>query len=139
MSWINSEYQKQDRSPPALRRFGFTLGFVAILLGAVFIWRHRAAGWPFISIGGIFLLTVAFAPSTLKWVHKPWTTLSLILGWIVSRILLTVIFFLVLTPIGLLQRICGKRVIETTFRTKASSYWQPRRGRFAPADYENQF
>lgn len=138
-SWIRTEYQKQDRSPRALRRFGLTIGSLAILLGALLLWRHRATGWPFFLVGGILLFAAVFAPSMLRWVHPPWIMLSLALGWIVSRILLTVVFFLVVTPIGVLQRICGKRALEVEFKTHQRSYWQPRAGRFAPGDYEKQF
>jgi hypothetical protein len=65
--------------------------------------------------------------------------LSLALGWVMSRILLTIAFFLIVTPIGLLQRLFGKRPLEIAFRTGANSYWQPRTARPVPADYEKQF
>jgi saxitoxin biosynthesis operon SxtJ-like protein len=139
MSWIKSEYEKQDRSPRALRRFGFTVGLAAVLLGALLLWRHRGPGGPFIVIGGILILVAAFAPSTLRRLHQPWIILSLTLGWIFSRVLLTVVFFLVLTPVGVLQRICGKRAIEVGSKADLSSYWQPRAGRVTPTDYEKQF
>jgi hypothetical protein len=65
--------------------------------------------------------------------------LSLALGWIMTRILLTLAFFLIVTPIGLLQSLFGKRPIETASRTGATSYWQPRATQPLPADYEKQF
>lgn len=140
MSWINDEYQKLDRSRRALRRFGVTIGIAALALGSLLLWRHnRGAGWPLISVGALLLLTAGFAPTTLKWVHRPWMMLALALGWCMTRILLTIIFFLVVTPIGLLQRLCGKSPLEIGFRSGATSYWQPRTGRPIPADYEKQF
>jgi hypothetical protein len=93
MSWISNEYQGLDRSRRALRRFGFTVGLVILFLGSVLLWRQRAAGWPLISIGSILLLAAGLAPLALKWIHTPWVILSLALGWIVTRILLTVVFF----------------------------------------------
>src|SRR3954465_2227900 len=99
MSWINDEYQKLDRSSRALRRFGFTVGFVILFLGAVLLWRHRGAGWPLISIGTVLVLAAGLAPLTLKWVHGPWMIVSLALGWMVTRILLTMVFFFVVAPI----------------------------------------
>lgn len=139
MSWISDEYQKLDRSPRALRKFGWTVGPVILLLGAVFLWRQRGAGWPLICIGIVLVVAAGLAPATLKWVHGPWMIAALALGWIMTRILLTIVFFLVVTPIGLLQRLFGKRAIEVDFSADAASYWQARTARPAPEDYEKQF
>jgi hypothetical protein len=139
MSWINEEYQKLDQSPRALRRFGFTVGSLILLLGCVLLWRDRGVGWPLISIGTILLLAAGLAPFTLKWVHGPWMIVALALGSIVTRILLTIVFFFMVTPIGLLQRLFGKRVIEVAFKADTASYWQARTARPMPEDYEKQF
>ncbi len=139
MSWINNEYQRLDRSPRALRRFGFTVGFVILFLGSLLVWRHRGAGWPLIWIGAVLLLVAGLVPFTLKWVHGPWMIAALALGWIVTRILLTTVFFCVVMPIGLLQRLFGKRVIEVAFNADSASYWQTRTEIPAPEDYEKQF
>lgn len=139
MSWISDEYRKLDRSPRALRRFGLIVGPVILLLGAIFLWRHRGAGWPLISIGIVLVLAAGLAPVTLKWVHGPWMIAALALGWVMTRIILTIVFFLVVTLVGLLQRVFGKRAIEVDFRAGAASYWQARTARPAPEDYEKQF
>ncbi|MDP9254793.1 MAG: SxtJ family membrane protein [Verrucomicrobiota bacterium] len=139
MPWISDEYQKLDRSPRALQRFGLTIGSVLLLLGGILAWRHRDASWPLVSIGTVLMLAATFAPVTLNIVHGPWMILSVALGWVVTRIILTIVFFFVVTPIGLLQRLCGKRAIEIDFRTGAVSYWRPRPAHPMPADYEKQF
>ena len=140
MSWINEEYQKLDRSPRALRGFGCTIGIAMLALGSFLLWRHHpGAGWTSIFLGALLLLTAGLSPALLKWVHRPWMLLAFALGWCVTRVLLTIIFLLVVTPIGLLQRVFGKRVVETAFKTGDTSYWQPRMGRPVPADYERQF
>jgi predicted Co/Zn/Cd cation transporter (cation efflux family) len=139
MSWINDEYQKLDRSARALKRFGFVVGLAVLLLGSVFVWRHRDAGWPLISIGAALVLFAGLAPRTLKWVHGPWMIAALALGWIVTRVLLTIVFFLVVTPIGLLQRLFGKRAIEVAFRADRATYWQTRTARPLSEEYEKQF
>lgn len=139
MSWISEESQKLDRSPGALRRFGFMVGSVILFLGCFLLWRQRGAGWPLISIGTVLVLAAGMVPSILKWVYAPWMIGALALGWVVTRILLTLVFFLVVTPVGLLQRLFGKRVIEVAFRTDAASYWQARTASPTPEDYEKQF
>lgn len=139
MSWINEEYRKLDRSRRALRSFGFAVGSVFLVLGCFLVWRQRGAGWPLIWLGTILVLAGGLAPSTLKWVHGPWMIFALALGWVVTRILLMLVFFLVVTPLGLLQRLFGKRVIEVDFKIDAASYWQARPVRPTPEDYEKQF
>ncbi len=64
---------------------------------------------------------------------------ALAIGWVMTRVLLTIVFFLVVTPVGLLQRLFGKRAIEVDFGTNAASYWQTRTVRPMPEDYEKQF
>jgi hypothetical protein len=139
MSWINEEYQKLDRSPRALRRFGIVLGAALLLLGTVLFLGGRNAGAPFLSIGALLLLAAAFAPSVLRYVYRPWMTLAFAMSWLATRIILTLLFFLIVTPVGLLQRLCGKRPLEFRFKSDETTYWQPRTTQPAPADYEKQF
>jgi hypothetical protein len=138
MSWINDEYQKLDRSPGALRRFGIMVGAALLLLGALLLAGGKAGGL-FLSIGMLLLLAAAFAPWVLRYIYKPWMTLAFALSWVVTRLILTLLFFLVVTPLGLLQRLCGKRPLEFRFRTGENTYWQARTTHPVPADYEKQF
>lgn len=137
MSWINDEYKKLDRSPRALRRFGLTVGLVLLLLGGLMAWRHRDGGWVLVSIGILLALTGAFVPAALRYVYQIWMTFAFTLGWFMTRVILTVVFFLVVTPIGLLQRLCGKRPLEYHFKSDEPTYWQRRTA--GPSDYEKQF
>lgn len=139
MPWINDEYQKLDRSPRALRRFGIVIGAVLLLLGTLLLLGDRNAGAPFLAIGALLLLAAAFAPRVLRYVYKPWMFLAFALSWLVTRVILTLLFFLIVTPLGLLQRLCGKRALEFRFKNGQTTYWQPRMTRPAAADYEKQF
>jgi hypothetical protein len=139
MSWIKEEYRKLDQSPSALRRFGLLVGGVFLLLAGLLIWRQRAAGWPLFLLGATLVIGGVAFPRMLKWVHAPWMLLALVLGAVVSRILLTLLFYLVVTPIGFFQRCFGKRTIEVAFQDNVSSYWQERTTHPIPKDYERQF
>ena len=138
MSWISVEYQKLDRSPRALRRFGILAGAALLLLGKLLLLGGKA-GAPFLSLGTLLLLAAAFAPGVLRYVYKPWMTIAFALSWFVTRVILTLLFFLIVTPIGLLQRLCGKRALEFRFKGDDTTYWQPRTSQPVPADYEKQF
>src|SRR5437667_4709632 len=56
-----------------------------------------------------------------------------------TRFILSIVYFLVVTPIGLLQRLFGRSQMELDFRSGASSYWRTRKKDFAAASYRNQF
>jgi hypothetical protein len=140
MSWIKEEFQKLDQTPRALRKFGLMVGGVFLVLGALMVWRHRAAGWPFVSVGAVLVVLGGVMPTALKWVHTLWMIFALMLGWVVTRVLLTIVFYLVVTPVGMIQRLSGKSGIEVAFRdANVASYWQTRTNRFMPEDYEKQF
>lgn len=139
MSWINDEYRKLDRSPRALRRFGITVGAVLLALGTLLFLRQRNAGPVLFSFGALLLLAASISPALLRYVHAPWMIFAQLLGRIVTAVILTLFFFLIVTPIGLIQRLCGKRALEFGFRSSGTSYWQTRAGPGVPADYEKQF
>lgn len=137
---ISDEYRKLDRSAPALRRFGFIVGLPLLLIGGFLVWRARGAGWLIAGIGSLILLLALLAPAKLEVVHRVWMTAALAMGWVMTRVILTVVFFLVVVPIGLVQRLFRKRALDLAFRTGASSYWETRASdQPSPADYERQF
>src|SRR5712691_8962300 len=138
MYWLKEEFLRIDRSAKALGRFGFILGGMSILVGLLLIARHRT-GLPLLIIGVLLIGAGFFAPNALKYLHAAWIGFSLLIGWVVTRVILTIVFFLVVTPLGLLQRLAGRSPLELHFRTAIQSYWQPRKKLFAPADYRNQF
>lgn len=129
----------QEKSPSTLRRFGFTTGLAFLLLGGLLHFRHHGAGRPFSAIAALLLLLAALAPRWLRFLYRPWMRLAEIIGSITSRLILSILFFLVVTPIGWLQRLFGKRPLEFNFKTGDTTYWKRRSGRPTSEDYEKQF
>ncbi len=138
-SFLEAELEKLDCSVPALRRFAFTIGAVLVSLGSFMLWRHRTAGGPLLFLALLLLAAAIAAPGSLRFVYRPWMMLALLLGSIASRIILTLAFFLVVTPIGLLQRLFGKRGLELDLRPGQTTYWKARAGVAVSGDYERQF
>jgi hypothetical protein len=67
-------------------------------------------------------------------------SLAVALGFVVSGILLTLFFFLVITPVGWAARIFGNDFLSLKLDRTAASYWIPReRKPKTPAEYERQF
>jgi carbamoyltransferase len=128
-----------ETSAAVLRRFGLTIGFAFLVFGVLLQVRHRGSGWPFVTLAVLLLLFSAVAPSFLRFVYQPWMRLAAFVASVSSRILLTILFYLVVTPIGLLQRLFGKPSLDLRFETDDVTYWQKRAVSSTPADYEKQF
>lgn len=112
-----------------LREFGLTTGgLFALVFGLALPWiRHRAyPTWPWIALG-VLGGAALVAPSTLKYVHRSWTALGWALGWINSRIVLTVIFYCLITPLGVLLRLGGYNPMAKNLERDRKSYRIPSR------------
>lgn len=137
---IREDIKQLQLDARSLRKFGLMVGGVFALLGLVFFLRHKAH-WPYFAWPGVTLMALgAILPRTLKYVYLAWMSVAFVLGFIMAHVILTLFFFLVMAPIGLLARIVGKDFLGLKLDRTASSYWMPRETKAkSPADYERQF
>jgi hypothetical protein len=99
--------EKQPKNPE--RSFGVSVGGVLCLIAAVLVWRGRLTRAEWVGGLGTLLLVLGLVrPSLLKWPSAAWWRFAKALGYVNARILLTILFGLVLTPLGLLWRLTGK-------------------------------
>lgn len=123
-----------------LRKFGITVSIVLGLLGGVFLSRERDCYSYFFVLSAMFLFLGTAMPNLLKAIHKIWMTLALLLGWLVTRVILIVLFYFVFALIGLLGRVFGKDFLDLKFDKNVNSYWISKRTvSFEKSDYERQF
>lgn len=128
MSWISDvrdEIQELNLSVKSLRKFGLFVGGIFLLIGLFMEYRHVDSEWRFVLVGvGVMLLALGAAyPRSLKYVYRVWMGIAFTIGWLVSRVLLAVIYYIVVTPIGLLMRLFGKNPIAMHFDPDAESHW----------------
>jgi len=134
------EMKHIKESKKDLRKFGLTVGIVLLMISVILFLFDKSSYVYFGIIGGILVLTGILFPSLLKPVNKVWMTLALILGWFMSRVILTILFYLVLTPIGFIAKIFGKRFLSLKIDNESKSYWEKREGRSPNiTEYERQF
>ena len=124
-----------------LRKFGLWVGGVFVGIGLLYLLRHRPV-YPWFLAPGVFLMVFGLAaPRLLKLIYVVWMTLAMVMGFVVSHVILTLFFFLVITPIGLIARLAGKDFLSLKLDRAAPSYWVTRTstGPKEPLDYERQF
>ena len=113
-----------------LRSFGLIVGGVFALLGFwPMAWRGEAPrAWALI-LAGILVGPALVYPPILKEPFRLWSALGRILGWINTRIILSIVFYGMFAPIGLVLRLMGKDSMRRSFDPRAASYRQPRTAR----------
>ena len=117
---MNSEIRVLNKKE--LRHFGLTTGaIVAVLFGLLLPWLfgHEFPGWPW-AISLILWLWALVIPATLNSVYRGWMTVGNVLGWINTRIILGILFYVIIFPIGLGMKIFGKDPIAKNFDKNGS-------------------
>ena|SRR5436190_8856872 len=123
-----------------LRKFGLVVGGVFSILGLVMMARGKGHFMYFLAPGVVLVGLGLLLPRALKYVQLTWMTLAIFLGFVVSHVLLTLFFFLVIAPIGLTARVVGKDFLRLKLQRDAPTYWLPKENRAkSAADYEKQF
>ena len=109
--------------PAQLRSFGLIVGGVFLLIA---LWPAVVRGgnvriWP-AAAAGLLVVPALIAPTLLRPVYTIWMAFGEFMGRINSKIILGLVFYLVVTPIGLLRRLLGKDPMRRRFDANALSY-----------------
>jgi hypothetical protein len=107
------------------RNFGLVLAGFLSVIGGLKYWHHTnirvALFWLSASV---LMAAIAFAwPRILHPLNVAWFNLGLLLHRIVSPLIMGLLFFAVVTPVGITMRVWGKRPLNLGFDPKAPSYW----------------
>lgn len=95
--------------PKPERAFGLSVGTVLILIAAFAVWRERYLTAEILGGVGAMLVVLGYLkPLWLYWPSKAWWRMALALGYVNARVILTVAFGVLLTPMGMVWRAIGK-------------------------------
>jgi hypothetical protein len=122
-----------------LRIFGLVLGALfAVFFGVWPLLRHRATPrWPWIVAALLWLFALIW-PAALSYLHRGWTRLGLALGWINTRVILTLLFAITIVPLAFLMRLWGRDRMGRKRDPRSDSYRVPSRRR-ADKDMEHPY
>ena len=137
---IHADLEKLKTGAHDLRKFGLTVGSVFVLLGVLFLLRHLSSYPWFLGTGAVLTVFGVIWPRALKYVYIAWMALAFTLGFVMSKVILALFFFLFVTPIGLLARLSQKDFLARKWDKQGASYWIecPKETK-APESYERQF
>jgi hypothetical protein len=119
---LREEIKNIGGSRKELRKFGFVMTFICIVWGGVLF----ALGEGYILL---YVLAAVFFTAALRWprsllpFYRAGAAALIIVVNIISLALLTIIFFLIMVPVGLAGRCSGKRFLELKFPGEKESYW----------------
>ena len=128
------------KSDSAVKKTGLAVGVVLILISLLLWWLGKSSFMYFSISGGLLIIMAFIAIPLLRPFHKLWMMLALLMGFVMSRVILTLLYYLVLTPIGLLAKLVGKKFMPLGFDKNAATYWEKRDNPVKQQiDYERQF
>ena len=119
------------------RSFGLVFFIVFLLIASYpVIYNGEVRTWSLL-ISLIFLVLGLFNSKILSPLNKLWFKFGILLGKIISPLVMGMIFFFVVTPIGLIMRLMGKDVLNLKYNNKNKSYWIEKSG--PKSKMKNQF
>ena len=122
-----------------LKNFGFTIGFILLIISGLLFYKENFLVVYFLSIGSMLIGLGGIAPAVLMHIYKIWMIFAVIIGWIMTRVILSVLFYSIITVIGIFTRLLGKDFLNLKSKSN-ESYWNIRNKEHElNQDYEKQF
>ena len=118
-----NQQQHSQPTPKELRQFGFVVGGVVTVIGLwPVVFRSESPRLWAMILGGLVIILGTVVPKSLKQAHHGWTKVGHVLGSINARIILGIIYYLLITPMGLVMRLMGKDSMHRSFAQHTDTY-----------------
>ena len=109
-------------TPSRGRKFALTLAIAFGVIAAIAFWRGRQAAWLIAAtIASLMLLGGLFIPGNLEPLERGWMKLAHVISRVTTPIFMGIVYFVVLTPVGVVRRIAGANPL--VHRPSNGSYW----------------
>jgi len=116
---------------------GFAVIFTVI--GSLLLYRGKWSYPYFLGAAAFFAFFAAFAPMALLPLYRVWTRFAAALAWFNTRVLLGLVFYLIITPVGLIMKIIGSDPMKRKIDKDTESYWIKRKENKDLSRYDNQY
>ena len=129
-----------NRNKKEFRKFGITIGVFLILVGLVLFLRRSDYAMTVGIIGTAFCAIGLILPVLLRPFYIIWMSLASVLGFIMTRVILSLVFYLIFTPVGLVLRLLRKDLLNRKIEPDKQSYWELRpEEEYDPKSSEKQY
>ena len=103
----NIKSEKRD-----LRKFGITIGIILMIISGFLHWEGKESYQILLTVGVVLCGLGVVMPVILKPIYWIWMIFATILGWFMTRVILSLLYYGTMTPIGLVGRLFGKQVFK---------------------------
>jgi len=122
------------------RSFGLVFAGFFALLGALSLYSGAERWHYWFPLAGVFAVLAYAAPRLLAPLNRLWAKVGLLLHMVISPVILGILFYVCVTPIGMLMRMSGRDPLRRKFEPAAKTYWITREPPGpAPETFNNQF
>jgi len=120
-------HDNKPLSTPELRKFGLVTGaLIIVFIGGFLPWLGDKSilSWQEVTlpIGSVLILWALAHPASLIYVYKPWMFIAEKIGWVNTRIIMAIFFYVIIMPIGFMMRLSGKDPMARKFEARTQSY-----------------
>lgn len=144
IQFLSALQNEIEVTPKKVRDFGWVIFAVIGVIVPVFIsWRNE---WIItdlmlilFGIGLLVLIPCLIAPNLMRPVYRGWMTLAVLLGLFMTKVIITLVFYGMMTPIGLLRRLLVKDPMGLRINKEKQSYWVEKEHSPTPESYEKQY
>ena len=105
------------------RKFGSGVTVILAVIATIQLIVGKELFIYFYGVAAFFLFFGLLLPIIIKPVYILFSYLGLILGWFMTRVILSILFYIIFTPIGLILRLFGKNFLDLKIDKKAETYW----------------
>ena len=124
----------------AIRDFGILIGIILLIIAGILFYKERASYELIIFLGIAFICLGLGKPIILKPFYSIWMYFAVVLGWFMTRLILGLLFYIVVSPISLISRLFGKEFLDLKTSSLNRSYWNYKdNDSISHQNYEKQF
>jgi len=144
-SFLSVVMAEVEVSTKRIRDFGrVMLVVLSFIIPAFLMWRNAweisTASWILFAIGLVIFLLSVIRPLVLTPVYKGWMGLAIILGLFMTKVIISLVFYFIMTPIGIGRRLLVKDPMNMRIDSEAESYWVEKENPVTdPSSYEKQY
>ncbi len=136
---ILEEFKNIKSDKKELKKFGVSIGIVSLVVGIILLIYSKQSYPYFLGVGGVLIISAYIFPTILFPLQKVWMALAVVLGFIMTRVILSILFYIVITPINFISRLFGKDFLNLKIEKEKKSYWNLRDEEYEKSSTEKQF